>query len=100
MEAAQTIKMTEEKATQTDNLLNSLVDHTTQAVIATEMFILAQTIDQYCHRVSDQLLAMDDETLRNFTNVDKFAEAFIKGWHVWKLGQETEAFETFCTVMK
>ena len=39
MGAAQTIKMTEEKATQTDNLLNSLVDHTTQAVTATEMFI-------------------------------------------------------------
>ena len=100
MGAAQTIKMTEEKATQTDNLLNSLVDHTTKAVIATEMFILAQIIDQYLHRVSDQLLAMDDEALRNFTNVDKFAEAFIKGWHAWKLGQETEAFETFCTVIK
>ena len=39
MGAAQTSKMTEEKATQTGNLLNALVDHTTQAVIATEMLI-------------------------------------------------------------
>ena len=110
MGAAQTSKMTEEKATQNDNLLNAVLDHTTQAVIDTEMFILAQTMDKYCHCVSDQLLAMDDEALRDFIQVDKFT-----GWgiyqrmarmevvfflYVWKLGQETEAFETFCTVMK
>ena len=76
------------------------MDHTTQAVIATEMLILAQTMDKYYHCASNPLLAMDDEALRKFTYVDTLTEAFIKGWHVWKLGQETEALETFSTVMK
>lgn len=100
MGAAQTSKMTKEKVTQTGNLLNALVDHTTQAVIATEMLILVQTLDKYCHCMPDQQLAMDDKALRNFTNVDKFTEAFIKAWQQRKLGQETEAFETFCSIMK
>ena len=98
MGAAQTSKMAEEKAT--DNPVNALVEHTTKAVISSEMLSLGLTMDKYCHCVSDQMPAMDDDTLRNFTKVDKFTEAFVKGWEQWKLGEQTEAFETFCSIMK
>ena len=86
--------MTEEKAT--GNLVNDLVDHTTKAVIISEMFCLGLAMEKYCHCVSDQMLATEDEALR----MDKFIEAFVKGWEQWKMGEETQAFETFCSIMK
>ena len=43
--------MTEEKAT--GNLVNDLVDHTTKAVITSEMFCLGLAMEKYCHSVSD-----------------------------------------------
>ena len=52
MGAAQTSKMAEEKAT--DNPVNALVEHTTKAVISSEMLSLGLTMDKYCHCVSDK----------------------------------------------
>ena len=91
--------MTQEEATQTVNLLSCLVDHTTQVIIATEMIILLETIDKYCKCISNRMLAMEDATLREFTNLEKFSEAFMKGWEVWKRGEEEEAFKTVCETM-
>ena len=86
--------MTEEKAT--DNLVNAFVDHTTKAVITSEMLSLGLAMEKYCHCVSDQMSVMEDEAL----GLDKFIEAFVKGWEQWKMGEETQAFETFCSIMK
>ena len=80
--------MTEETAT------NMLVDHTTKAVIASEMFCLGLAIENYSHCVADQM--SEGEALR----MDKFIEAFVKGWEKWKRGDETQAMETFCSIMK
>ena len=90
--------MTEEKAT--DMLVNALVDHTTKAVISSEMLSLGTQMEKYCHCVSDQLSAMEDEALRKFIRMDKFTLAFVKGWEQWKMGEEAQAFETFCSIMK
>ena len=98
MGATQTSKTAKKKAT--GNLVNAFMEHTTKAAITSEMLSLGLIMDKSCHCVSDQMSAMDDDTLRNFTNVDKFTEAFVKGWKQWKLGEETEAFEIFCSMMK
>ena len=90
--------MTEEKAT--DMLVNALVDHTTKAVISSELLSLGTQMEKYCQCVSDQMSAMEDEALRNFIRMDKFILAFVKGWEQWKMGEETQAFETFCSIMK
>ena len=67
--------MTEETAT------NMLVDHTTKAVIASEMFCLGLAMENYSHCVADQM--SEGEALR----MDKFIEAFVKGWEKWKRGE-------------
>ena len=70
--------------------------NTTQAVIATEMIVLAQTVDKYCKCISNRMLAKDDATLRALVNMEKFSEALIKGWKVWNR-EEEGVFETSCT---
>ena len=80
--------MTEETAT------NMSVDHTTKAVIASEMFCLGLAMENYSHCVADQM--PEGEAPR----MDKFIEAFVKGWEKWKRGDETQAMETFFSIMK
>lgn len=82
----------EEEETQIDRLVDNMI-HT---IINTEMIILAETMDKYCKCISNRMLAMEDATLREFTNLEKFSEAFIKGWEVWKRGEQEEAFKTVC----
>ena len=51
-------------------------------------------MENYSHCVADQM--SEGEALR----MDKFIEAFVKGWEKWKRGDETQAMETFCSIMK
>ena len=85
----------EKKETQIDRL----VDNMTRTIINTEMIILAETMDKYCNCISNHMLTIEDAMLREFTNLENFSEAFIKGWEVWKMGEEEEAFETVCKTM-
>ena len=84
--------MTEETATQM--IVKDLVDHSTKAVIASEMFCLGLAMENFSHCVADQM--SEGEALR----MDKFVEAFVKGWETWKRGEETQAMEIFCSIMK
>ena len=89
-DCSKAIKMTEETAT------NVLVNHTMKAVIASEMFCLGLALENYSHCVADQM--SEGEALR--MDKDKFIEAFVKGWEKWKRGEETQAMETFFSIMK
>ena len=84
--------MTEETATQM--IVKDLVDHSTKAVIASEMFCLGLAMENFSHCVADQM--SEGEALR----MDKFVEASVKGWEKWKRGEETQAMEIFCSIMK
>ena len=82
----------EEEETQIDRLVDNMI----RTIINTEMISLAETMDKYCKCISNRMLAMEDATLREFTNLEKFSEAFIKGWEVCKRGEQEEAFKTVC----
>ena len=82
-----------------EDLLSRLIDTTTYAVINTEMATIVVELDKYRKCISRRMLAMDDATLTELANLNKFSEAFIKGWNVWKRGTEEEAFQTFCSIM-
>ena len=84
--------MTAETATQM--IVKDLVDHTTKAVIASEMYCLGLVMENFSHCVADQM--SEGEALR----MDKFIEAFVKGWEKWKRAEKTQAKETFCSIMK
>ena len=105
----------EEEETQIDRVLDNMI----RTIINTEMNILAETMDKYCKCISNRMLAMEDvacvadetkarglvssatqamedATLREFTNLEKFSEASIKGWEVWKRREQEVAFKTVC----
>ena len=50
-------------------------------------------IDGGVEQLSDHMLALDDTTLSQMANVGKCTEAFIKGWHVFKQGNEEQMLQ-------
>ena len=84
-----------EQTTQTEeNLYSQLVDSTKDVIISTELINLSQSVHKYCITMSKKMATMED-----FDKVDKFPEAFFRGWHLWKQGQEEKAFQTFRDTM-
>ena len=78
---------------------NRLIESTKVAVIETELVLLTDEFDKYRDHVADRMLALDDTTLSQMTNVGNYTEAFIKGWQIWKEGQKQDAFETLRMIM-
>ena len=92
-------KKRREQGTESDSLLCWLIDTTTQTVINTEMVVLAQELSRNQIFLSNRLLTLEDATLTDLVNLEKFSEAFIRGWKVWKRGKKEEAMQTFCANM-
>lgn len=57
------------------------------------------SMNKYRSFISSRLLGLEDDKLRKFDSLEKFTEAFIQGWRVWKKRDGEEALQTFCTVM-
>lgn len=57
---------------------NRLVESTMEAVIKTELVLLTEELDKYQDYGADPMLALDDTTLSQMTNVGNYTEAFIK----------------------
>ena len=86
----------EEEETQIDHC----VDNVARTIISEEMLVLADSMDKYFKCISDRMLAIEDSKLREFTSLEKFSEAVVKGWEVWKKGEEVEeAFKTVCEIL-
>ena len=49
-------------------------------------------IDRGVEQLSDRMLALDDPTLSQMAIVGKCTKGFIKGWHVFKQGNEEQTF--------
>lgn len=57
---------------------NRLIESTMEAVIKTELVLLTEELDKYQDYGADPMLALDDTTLSQMTNVGNYTEAFIK----------------------
>ena len=68
-------------------------------MIETEGLLLTEELDKYRDYVADCMLALNDTTLSQMANVGNYIDAFIKGWQVWKQGDEQQAFQTFRKIM-
>lgn len=47
-------------------------------------------MNKYRNVILSYLLVMEDVRLREFINLKRFLEVFIKGWKVWKRGEGEE----------
>ena len=78
---------------------NRLIESSVVAVIETELALLTQELDEYRDYLAERMLALDDLALSKMTSVGNYTEAFMKGWRLWKRGDNEQAFQTFRNIM-
>ena len=77
-----------------NNAMSLLICSTTIVVLETELLLVNEQVNKYRKFISTRMLALDDATLTEMANFEKFSEAFIKGWNVWKKEQK-KCFKPF-----